>query len=524
MRRIIRILIICSLVLGLSSNLALAGPGLQGTAPGVSPSVFLPILNGGAGFQLKGRVVGLNDEGLASVPVTDNQGRTAITDSNGYYTFSGLSSDTYAVAPRQDGYSFYPSMASGKLPSQNQVPVFKAVAACASAIVNTSFEMTQTNGTEPGWDLPITVYPAAYTTSAYHTGTTSVRTGIVKPADNIYSYSSVRSQVISIPADTTNITLRFWLYPTSTEPLSKALPAQPVTDKLDSAPLASDVQYVMVLKPGATLADDTRWETVYWSRSNDQFWSFHEFNLDVTKYAGKNIKIQLGTFNDGYDGITGMYVDDVTLDVCNSGTTPPPVVTPTPGPTATPVATGTPAPTPLPGTCNERVANNSFETVSNWDIPATRFSAGYSTDLAHTGVQSMRTGITVDTFNRFSYSDARQFVSIPSGSTSATLSLWAYQLTEETPAIYMPTPVAHGPFSVQSGANDIQYVLILDQWQNWIGTLLWQRQNTAAWTNYTFDLSNYIGKSIYIQFGTYNDGLDGITSMYMDDVSLQACP
>jgi hypothetical protein len=520
MRRIIRILIICSLVLGLSSNLALAGPNLQGSAPGVNPSVFFPIMNGGTGFQLKGRVVGLNNEGMASVPVTDSQGRTALTDSNGYYTFNGVSSDTYAVAPRQDGYSFYPSMASWKLPAQSQVPVFKAVAACASAIVNTSFE------DNTGWDLPITVYPAAYTTGAYHTGTRSVRTGIEVPADNIYSYSSVRSQIISIPADTTSITLRFWLYPTSSEPLSKALPAQPATDELDSAPLASDVQYVEVIKPGHTtnLADDKLWETVYWSRSNDQFWSFHEFNLDVTKYAGKDIKIQLGTFNDGYQGITGMYVDDVTLDVCNAGTTPPPVVTPTPGPTATPVATATPAPTPLPGTCNERIANNSFETVSDWDIPATRFSAGYSTDQAHTGLQSMRTGIIYDAHNRFSYSDARQFVSIPSNSSTATLSLWAYQLTEETPAIYMPTPVAHGPFSVQSGANDIQYVLILDQWQNWIGTLLWQRQNTAAWTNYTFDLSNYIGKSIYIQFGTYNDGLDGITSMYMDDVSLQACP
>jgi hypothetical protein len=513
MRRIIRILIFASLVLGLSSNLALAGPSLQGNTPGVNPVVFLPILNGGSGYQLKGRVVGLNNQGLAAVPVTDSQGRTALTDSNGYYTFNGLPSDTYAVAPRADGYSFYPSMASGKLPGQNQVQTFKAVAACASAIVNSSFE------DNTGWDLPVTVYPAAYTTGAYHTGTRSVRTGIVVPADNIYSYSSVRSQVISIPSDTTSITLRFWLYPTSTEPLSKAVPAQPATDKLDSAPLASDVQYVMVLKPGATLAQDTRWETVYWSRSNDQFWSFHEFNLDVTKYAGKDIKIQLGTYNDGYDGITGMYVDDVTLDVCNSGTTPPPPsATPTPGPISTP------APTQVPGTCNERVANNSFEAISDWDIPATRFSAGYSTDQAHTGVQSMRTGIIYDAHNRFSYSDARQFVTIPSNSSTATLSLWVYQLTEETPAVYMPLPTPHGPFSVQSGANDIQYVLVLDQYQNWIGTLLWQRQNTAAWTNYTFDLSNYIGRSIYIQFGTYNDGLDGITSMYMDDVTLQACP
>jgi hypothetical protein len=514
MRRIIRILIMCSLVLGLTSNLALAGPALQGPTTGGNP-VYLPLLSGGEGYKLKGRVVGLDNNGLAAVPVTDSQGRTAVTDGQGYYTFNSLQSDTYAVAPRADGYSFYPSMASGKLPANNQVPVFKAVAACASAITNSSFE------DDTGWDLPKTVYPASYTTSAFHTGARSVRTGIVKAADNQYSYSSVRSQIISIPADTTSITFRFWLYPTSTEPLSKALPARPTSLDFEKAPMASDVQYVMVLKPGHTnnLADDKLWETVYWSRSNDQFWSFHEFNLDVTKYAGKDIKLQLGTYNDGYDGITGMYVDDVTLDVCNSGTTPPPPsATPTPGPTATP------APTPVPGTCNERVANNSFETISDWDIPATRFSAGYSTDQAHTGVQSMRTGIIYDAHNRYSYSDARQYVSIPSGSSTATLSLWAYQLTEENPAVYMPLPVAHGPFSVQAGANDIQYVLILDQWQNWIGTLLWQRQNTAAWTNYTFDLSNYIGRSIYIQFGTYNDGYDGITSMYMDDVTLQACP
>jgi hypothetical protein len=508
MRRIIRILIICSLVLGLSSNLALAGPSQQGTPPD-GPSVFLPFMRGGAGYQVKGRVVGLNNQGLASVPVTDSQGRIAVTDSQGYYTLSGLSSDTYAVAPRADGYSFYPSMASGKLPAQSQVPVFKAVAACASAIVNSSFE------DNTGWDLPITVYPARYTTSAAHTGARSVRTGIVNAGDNIYSYSSVRSQEISIPADTTSITLRFWLYPTSTEPLSKALPAQPVTDQLDSAPLATDVQYVMVIKPGATLADDTRWETVYWSRSDDQFWSFHEFNLDVTKYAGKSIKIQLGTFNDGIQGITGMYVDDVTLDVCNAGTTPP---APTPGPTTTP------APTPQPGTCNERVANNSFETVSDWDIPATRFTAGYSTDQAHSGVQSMRTGIVFGAHNRFSYSDARQFVRIPSSSSTATLSMWVYQLTGESTAVYLPAAPTHGPFALQEVSKDIQYVLILDQYQNWIGTLLWQRQNTAAWTNYTFDLSNYIGRSIYIQFGTYNDGADGVTTMYVDDVSLQACP
>jgi len=32
------------------------------------------------------------------------------------------------------------------------------------------------------------------------------------------------------------------------------------------------------------------------------------------------------------------------------------------------------------------------------------------------------------------------------------------------------------------------------------------------------------GKTIKIQFGTYNDGLGGVSSMYVDDVSLQMCP
>jgi bacillopeptidase F (M6 metalloprotease family) len=44
-----------------------------------------------------------------------------------------------------------------------------------------------------------------------------------------------------------------------------------------------------------------------WQRS-------HEF--DLTAYAGQTIKLNVGVYNDGQDGITAMYLDDVSLEIC----------------------------------------------------------------------------------------------------------------------------------------------------------------------------------------------------------------
>jgi bacillopeptidase F (M6 metalloprotease family) len=45
-----------------------------------------------------------------------------------------------------------------------------------------------------------------------------------------------------------------------------------------------------------------------------------------------------------------------------------------------------------------------------------------------------------------------------------------------------------------------------------------------VWTNMSFDLSGYAGTTIILQWGTFNNGTNGITSMYVDDVTLQVCP
>ncbi len=39
---------------------------------------------------------------------------------------------------------------------------------------------------------------------------------------------------------------------------------------------------------------------------------------DLTAYAGQTVELKYGTFNDGEGGVTAMYVDDVTVTICET--------------------------------------------------------------------------------------------------------------------------------------------------------------------------------------------------------------
>ena len=216
------------------------------------------------------------------------------------------------------------------------------------------------------------------------------------------------------------------------------------------------------------------------------------------------------------NGISSMFVDDASLDDC--------VTTPTPGPSPTP--TRTPTPSPTPGVCQELIVNSNFDTNNGWIILDTNYHAGYTNAQYHSAFRAMRTGIVNPADNTFSYSDFRQVVSIPSSAHHVTLSTWLFFSSGETMGLAQPeqlTPTGR-LFSETTLSDDLQYLLILDQNQNWIGTLVWQRSNSQVWTNMTFDLSAYAGRTIMLQWGTFNNGTSGITAMHVDDVSLQACP
>jgi len=172
---------------------------------------------------------------------------------------------------------------------------------CTELLTNGGFE------NDAGWYLPITVYKAGYDTSLVthdvtaiytieeaHTGSRSVRTGVVDPVHNVYSYSSAWQQV-TIPAGASKATLRFWLYPQSNGPVEGR---------------GGDVELILILN-----SNKKEIERPVMERSDGRSWKLYEF--DLKKYAGQTIWIYFGVYNNGYSSNMAMYVDDVSLEACN---------------------------------------------------------------------------------------------------------------------------------------------------------------------------------------------------------------
>lgn len=188
---------------------------------------------------------------------------------------------------------------------------------CTNILLNGSFEANQS------WEFPATVYPASYSTFRAHADYRSVRTGIdpfLTPVFNAYSYSSTR-QLVHIPSDATSITLKYWQFAISTDavaatelaqreaisPLEVGKPLEQVLSPDDP----NDIQYVL-------LADAYN-NILQWLRSrsdDDRAWVYIEIPISTALYRGWNVKIQFGTFNNGWGGLAAMYVDDAVLEVC----------------------------------------------------------------------------------------------------------------------------------------------------------------------------------------------------------------
>jgi hypothetical protein len=169
--------------------------------------------------------------------------------------------------------------------------------------------------------------------------------------------------------------------------------------------------------------------------------------------------------------------------------------------------------------------NSGFETKTDWDRPATEYTADYSDAQKHAGLESMRVGIINLAHNKYAYSSARQQVSIPAGVGSASLQVWLYTVSGESSLRPLPArPLVGSEFGNGPLAFDAQYVMVLNNSGDVVETLFWERDNTQSWQQHTFDLQDYAGETIMIMFGAFNDGYDGVTGMYVDDAVLTVCP
>lgn len=177
---------------------------------------------------------------------------------------------------------------------------------CGELIVNGGMENNS------GWLINANAFPASYVSGIAHTGNRSMRIGIVNPWDNRFSYSSVQ-QTLQVPSSAATTTLRFWLLPTTTgRQAEKIKPPDFVpTEHSDGTlgPLADDVQMVLLFDQAGTQ------HVLLFQRQNFGGWAPYE--MDLRAYRGQRITIYFGVFNNGTGGITGMYLDDVSMQYCN---------------------------------------------------------------------------------------------------------------------------------------------------------------------------------------------------------------
>lgn len=162
--------------------------------------------------------------------------------------------------------------------------------------------------------------------------------------------------------------------------------------------------------------------------------------------------------------------------------------------------------TPPPPVCQELVPNHEFASNTGWLMLLSNYAARYTPEQLVSAPRSLRVGMAPGD-NYEGFSSARVPFDVPANATSVTLTMQ-----------YLP----------KSGSNpgsDGQYIGILDSGGSYIQSIIpyGQMNNFDNWAELTFDLAGYKGQTIYLYVGAKNDGAGGTTSLYVDDVSIQAC-
>lgn len=192
-------------------------------------------------------------------------------------------------------------------------------------------------------------------------------------------------------------------------------------------------------------------------------------------------------------------------------TTPSPTTTSTPSPTGTPVpsptSTNPPTPTPTtqptstPSPGNNLVQNGGFESsTTGWTYGGSPAPRRLKTQK-HSGSYSLKVG---GSSGQSGDSYAYQMVTIPSSARHANLSFYYW------------------PASNDSSTYGWQEADVIDSSGTVLQQLFVNTTDDRVWIQMTFDLSQYAGQTIGIQFLDHEDSGGGsyYTYMYVDDVSL----
>lgn len=318
------------------------------------------------------------------------------------------------------------------------------------------------------------------------TGNFSALIGLSATFPNQNVSSSLR-QTLNLPSAHT-ITLSFQWYPQFDLNISDA-----------------DVQFVNI-----QTSDGTVVPVVPAVKQTGTTWQSVTFPLN--QFAGQQITLIFGVNNDGAGSRTWMNVDDISVIACPS----------TPTATATPSITPTPTPTltvtPLPSGCvTDGILNGSFEEDSFWIFGEAPARPAFVGSPVRTGLRAVRLGIDPAAVpagpSRESFSSIRQPFQISPLASTASLSWWHIDRTEEGPLENAPRGVL----------IDRQEVILLNLDNSTEAILYSKRLNNPSWQQTTIDLTAFRGKALVLYFNVLNDGNDLHTWQYIDDVTLTIC-
>jgi hypothetical protein len=303
-----------------------AGDGDPGPAwPTGQPTLFLPLIrNVIYSHTVSGQIKDAGDAPLAQAVVQGEFGQSATTDVNGVYKMPAVDGNQKIVASK-DGFDFEPAVAEVNVTEDMNSLNFTAlsvnaptVTGCTNLLLNSNFEGTGGWVTTTNSGNPQLITPTLQTTT-WFSPVSSMLAGV--PPGTAYPHpAGTRSSsefwqpiTMTIPLTATFVEVRMHVLPRSSFLWGYNIAGQKAMDELVKLNMADaqEGQYAHIRDATNTT---TLRQLFKWTPISSFFWLYRAYNL--WEFRGQTISVLFGAMNDGYDGNTALYVDDVYMYYC----------------------------------------------------------------------------------------------------------------------------------------------------------------------------------------------------------------
>jgi hypothetical protein len=284
-------------------------------------AVFLPIVVRAVPTHIvTGQIKDAQDLPLGGVSVSSTFGNSGVTDAYGVYRLTTQQGIQEIVAAK-DGYNFEPGVADLDVTEGINNLNFTGISTsegtlqgCTNLLYNPNFESNMFDG----WTISPANNPSNYTMDYFFSPVWSMESGVPLWASNPFPYQFTTGEfwqptIIPIPWNATVVNLRMRLLPTSSDLWGYHVWEQAAMDASSklNAPDETESQYGHIRDAANTV---TLRQLFKWFPIDSRYWLYRSY--DLREFRGQTISVLFGAANDGWNGNTALYVDDVYLYYC----------------------------------------------------------------------------------------------------------------------------------------------------------------------------------------------------------------